>query len=344
MTQPPPVEAADFDYHLPAENIAQAPAADRSASRLLVDLAGQPIEHRTTAAVAELVEPGDVLVINDTKVIPARVRFRRPTGGAAELLLLEPDGDPGNWQALVRPSKKLVEGLAVDLGNDLVATFGSHLGDGRRIVHLSIGGEPALVEQVHGALDGVGELPLPPYITDPVADESRYQTVYATHAGSSAAPTAGLHLTPEILAAIEAKGATVARVQLVVGLDTFRPLSEGSLDDHQMHTERYVVPAQTWEQVQAADRVVAVGTTVVRALESAAASGELAGRTDLFIRSPYDFAVVDRLLTNFHLPKSTLLVLLEAFIGPRWRELYELAIGDGYRMLSFGDAMFVSRH
>ena len=174
-------------------------------------------------------------------------------------------------------------------------------------------------------------------------DEARYQTVFAREHGSVAAPTAGLHLTPEVLARCEANGARIARVELVVGLDTFRPIAVDDLAEHRMHTERYVVPPETWAAVQAAERVVAIGTTSVRALESAAARGELGGRTDLFIRRPYEWAVVDVLLTNFHLPRSSLLVLIDAFVGPRWRDLYATAIDAGYRMLSFGDAMLIAR-
>ncbi|MEE9415074.1 MAG: S-adenosylmethionine:tRNA ribosyltransferase-isomerase, partial [Acidimicrobiales bacterium] len=214
---------------------------------------------------------------------------------------------------------------------------GERIAGGRRIVELRTSGS------VEAALAANGELPLPPYITAPVPDFGRYQTVYATHPGSVAAPTAGLHLTEHTIAAMNDAGASIARVQLRVGLDTFRPLGEGPLDHHVMHTEIYAVPEQTWELIGQAERVVAVGTTVVRALESVVATGELSGRTNLFIRSPYEFGVVDALLTNFHMPRSTLLVMIDAFIGPRWRELYQIAIDEGYRMLSFGDGMFLTR-
>lgn len=333
--------ASDYDYLLPTENIAQHPAADRSSSRLLVDVGTQPdgtplVEHRTTADLAELVGEGDVVVINDTKVIPARLRLRRSTGGKAEVLLLEPQGD-GRWQALVRPSKKLPPGSRLEVAPGFAVIIEDILDNGKRLVSLETTGS------IEEALEASGELPLPPYITESVKDLARYQTVYATHPGSVAAPTAGLHLTDATIAAMKARGAQIERVQLTVGLDTFRPLNDGSLDDHHMHTEAYRVPAETWSATQDARRVVAVGTTVVRALESAAARGELDGRSDLFIRPPYEFQVVDALLTNFHLPKSTLLVMIEAFIGPKWRDLYQLAIDDGYRMLSFGDGMFLTR-
>lgn len=333
--------ASDFDYVLPSENIAQHPAEDRSSSRLLVDSGvasdGSPaVEHRTMVDLPELVGEGDVVVVNDTKVIPARLKLKRSTGGAAEVLLLEPQAD-GRWQALVRPSKKLPPGSRLEVAPGFTVIIEDILDGGKRLVSLETTGS------IEAALEASGELPLPPYITETVRDIARYQTVYATHAGSVAAPTAGLHLTDSAIARMEERGAQVRRVQLTVGLDTFRPLSDGSLDDHHMHTEAYRVPEDTWHAVRDAQRVVAVGTTVVRALESAAARDELEGRTDLFIRAPYEFQVVDALLTNFHLPKSTLLVMIDAFIGPRWSELYELAIGEGYRMLSFGDGMFLER-
>lgn len=192
-------------------------------------------------------------------------------------------------------------------------------------------------------LSRAGQVPLPPYITTMLADPERYQTVYAARPTSVAAPTAGLHLTPEVLARCRERGATVVTVELSVGLGTFRPITAARLADHRMHAERYSVPEATWAACQAAERVVAVGTTVVRALESAAARGELQGSTELFITPGYRFAVVDALLTNFHLPGSSLLVLLESFMGPRWRELYRQALADGYRFLSFGDAMFCER-
>lgn len=333
--------ASDFDYRLPAENIAQHPAEHRPDSRLLVDCGlsasgSSEVEHRTMADLPSLVGAGDVVVINDTKVIPARLRLRRETGGAAEVLLLEPRGD-GSWEALVRPSKKLPPGTQLDVAPGFAVRIDDVLDGGKRLVTLET------ADSIEAALEASGELPLPPYITETVRDMARYQTVYATHPGSVAAPTAGLHLTTSGIEAMKARGAKVCRVQLTVGLDTFRPLNDGSLDDHEMHTEAYRVPADTWEAIAGATRVVAVGTTVVRALESAAARGELEGRTDLFIRPPFAFQVVDALLTNFHLPKSTLLVMIEAFIGPRWRELYALAIDDGYAMLSFGDGMFLTR-
>jgi S-adenosylmethionine:tRNA ribosyltransferase-isomerase len=198
-------------------------------------------------------------------------------------------------------------------------------------------------EGIDAALARHGEIPLPPYLDRPLADPERYQTVFARVPGSAAAPTAGLHLTESLLARCRDAGAAVVGIDLRIGLDTFRPIGADAVEDHVMHTEQYAVPGATWEACQAAGRVIAVGTTVVRALESAARTGALSGRTDLFIHGDYDFQVVDVLLTNFHQPRSSLLVLLAAFAGPRWRDLYELALADGYRFLSLGDAMIVNR-
>jgi len=241
-------------------------------------------------------------------------------------LLLEPVGS-ARWEALVRPGARVRPGttLVAEDGTPVVEV-GDRASDGRRQVTL-------LTDPF-----GYGSVPLPPYITAPLADPDRYQTVYAARPGSVAAPTAGLHLTDDIL-----RRCRTATVELVVGLDTFRPITAERVEDHVMHSERYSVPEETMAACAAAERVVAVGTTTVRALESAAATGELEGRTSLFIRGDYDFRVVDALLTNFHLPRSSLLVLLDAFVGPWWRDLYETALAEDYRFLSFGDAMLVGR-
>jgi len=334
----------EFDYLLPPERIAAQPLAARDASRLLVDH-GDRVEHRLTADLADHVRAGDVIVMNDTKVLPSRVRFRRATGGSAEVLLLEPRDDFGEgrsgplrrateWEALVRPSRKLAPGTRVDVGDDLAFVFGDDLGDGRRIVTVES-------SDLARALDTHGEMPLPPYLPGPIADPARYQTVYASRPASAAAPTAGLHLTQAILDACEARGARLARVELVVGLDTFRPITVDDLSQHLMHSEYYRVPEATMRACTSAERVIAIGTTSVRALESAATRGELEGRTDLFIRRGYEFKIVDAMMTNFHLPCSTLLVMIDAFVGPRWRELYEVALREQYRFLSFGDAMLL---
>ena len=326
--------AAQFDYNLPNRAIAQQPVEPRSAARLLVDL-GQGIAHRTVADLPDLLEPGDVLVVNETKVLPARLRLTKRTGGAAEVFLLEQvdPADLSRWTALVRPGRRIPAGTTLFDGETPVALVETGPGEPERLVRLL---DPA---EAHGSV------PLPPYIHEPLADPDRYQTVYARIPGSVAAPTAGLHLTDDLLARIRDKGVEVRTVDLKVGLGTFRPLTGDTLDDHVMHEERYEVPAATLDACRTATgRVVAVGTTSTRALESAARTGALEGRTDLFIRPGFDFRVVDVLLTNFHQPRSTLLVLLSAFAGDeRWRRLYAQALAEGYRFLSFGDAMLVSR-
>ena len=325
---------ADFEYDLPASAIAQRPAEPRDAARLLVDRGpGRPAGHRTVADLPDLLEPGDLLVVNDTRVLPARLRLRKPTGGEVEVLLLEEAG--GGWDALVRPSRRVADGTRLVAGPDLTVEVGEQLDGGRRRVRLETDDELA-------ALDRHGCVPLPPYLTAGLADPERYQTVYADRPASVAAPTAGLHLTPELLERCRARGIDVATVELVVGLDTFRPVTADRAEDHAIHTERYRVAPAVLERCAAAGRVVAVGTTTVRALESAA-RGEPEGRTSLFIHGRFEFRTVDVLLTNFHLSRSSLLLLVDAFVGPRWRTLYEVALTEGYRFLSFGDAMLLTR-
>jgi len=361
------VDTAAFDYELPSELIAQHPLEPRDAARLLVDRGpDRTPEHRGVRDLPDLLEPGDLLVVNDTRVLPARLHLRKETGGAVEVLLLERAGDDvvQGWHALVRPSRKVAPGSVLapaDDGTD--RRFGVEVlddfGEGRRRVRL-IALDPARgpgawvatggIEERHEleAIDAMGEMPLPPYITAPLDEQERYQTIYASRPASAAAPTAGLHFTADLLERVERRGVAVVSVELVVGLDTFRPIATERIDEHQMHSEAYRVSEQTWSAIErtkaGGGNVVAVGTTVVRALESAAARRELAGRTDLFIRGDFPFQVVDRLLTNFHLPKSSLLVLIDAFVGPRWRTLYADAVAERYRFLSFGDAMMVTRH
>jgi S-adenosylmethionine:tRNA ribosyltransferase-isomerase len=331
-----------FAYDLPPAAVAQVPAEPRSAARLLVDRGpGRPPAHATVADLPGLVGDGDLLVVNDTRVLPARLLLRKATGGQAEVLLLEPRPD-GTWEALVRPGRRLPPGTVLRpepaAGDDGFAVeVGEEVEDGRRVVTLLL---PAGVAEA-AALARHGAVPLPPYVTAPLADPERYQTVYAAHPGSVAAPTAGLHLTPEVLDACRERGAAVATVDLAVGIGTFRPVAVDDPADHRMHAERYRVPAATMAACGAAMRVVAVGTTTVRALEAAAATGCLEGRTDLFVRRGFPFRVVDALLTNFHLPRSSLLLLVDAFVGDRWRDLYAAALAGGYRFLSFGDAMFL---
>jgi S-adenosylmethionine:tRNA ribosyltransferase-isomerase len=361
-----------YEYGLPEEAIAQRPVEPRSAARMLVDaaVAGRPgVDHATVADLPRYLQSGDVLVVNQTRVLAARLALVKQTGGAAEVLLLEPAqldllpagaapdgaskdavalsgapgaGAPAIWEALVRPGRRLPPGTQLweASGSDPVVEVGDPIAgreDGLRWVRLL---DPSVV-------DRSGSMPLPPYIHTPLDDPDRYQTVYWAPsdpgAQSTAAPTAGLHLTPAVLDACRAAGATIATVDLAIGLDTFRPVTAPTPQQHVIHTERYAVPAATMQACREASRVVAVGTTTVRALESAAATGRLAGRTDLFIHGAYSFRVVDVLLTNFHMPRSTLLLLVEAFCGAEWRDLYAIALDQGYRFLSFGDAMLVAR-
>jgi S-adenosylmethionine:tRNA ribosyltransferase-isomerase len=312
------MRTSELDYDLPPELIAQHPCKRRDESRLLVyERASGAVRHRHFRDLPEELLDGSIVVVNDTRVVPARLRVRRESGGEAEVLLLEPVED-GVWEALARPTRRLRAGARLGPVELL-----EHLGAGRWLVRLE--GEPA------------GEAPLPPYITEPLADPGRYQTVYADEAGSAAAPTAGLHLTPELLARLD-----IERVTLHVGLDTFRPVTAEELADHEIHSERYHVEPAAWERIRAAERVVAVGTTTVRVLESLARGAPLAGRTELFVTPGFEFRRVDALVTNFHLPRSTLLALVMAFAGvEETRRLYALAIEEGYRFYSFGDAMLL---
>ena len=330
------MDTAAIDYELPASAIAQTPAQPRDAARLLVDRgSGQPPDDKRVADLASLVGPGDLLVVNETSVLRARLQLRKRTGAAVEVLLLEPLDGHRTWRALVRPGRRVKPGTVL-LADDqaLVEVAGEAGGRGERLVTLLVEIDEVLRH---------GSVPLPPYIHKPLADPDRYQTVYATRPGSVAAPTAGLHLTRELLDDCRAAGAELATVDLSVGVDTFRPVDEATLEDHVIHSERYSVPADTIDACARAQRVIAVGTTVVRTLESVAAGRPLVGRTDLFITPGHEFRLVDVLLTNFHLPRSTLLALIAAFVGPRWRDLYETALERGYRFLSFGDAMLLER-
>jgi S-adenosylmethionine:tRNA ribosyltransferase-isomerase len=328
-----------FDYELPERAVAQTPAEPRDSARMLVAL-DDVVQHRRVRDLPDLLEAGDALVVNDTKVLPARLRLRKQTGGVAEVLLLEPLGG-GTWSALVRPGRRLAPGTTLVSDREehagIAIEIGRRLAEGRREVHIH-----AEHDDPESAIEKLGEVPLPPYIRTPLADAGRYQTVYASRPASVAAPTAGLHLTHEVLDRCRARGVEVVRVELAVGLDTFRPVTALRPEDHRVHTERYRVTPEAMAACAAARRVVAVGTTTVRALESAAA-GELEGRTSLFIHGRYEFRLVDVLLTNFHLPRSSLLLLLDAFAGDRWRALYDTALAEGYRFLSFGDCMLVSR-
>ena len=312
------MDTAALEYELPPELIAQRPAERRDESRLLVyERPTGEVRHRRFSELPEELS-GELVVVNETRVIPARLRLRRAGGGEAEVLLLERVGPDGVWEGLARPSRRLKAGQR--LGPvELIEP----LGEGRWLLRLE--GAPG------------GEMPLPPYITEQLDDPERYQTVYARAEGSAAAPTAGLHFTRELLDRLD-----VARVTLHVGLDTFRPVESETLGDHRIHSERYEVAAAEWERIRAADRVLAVGTTTVRVLETLARTTLLRGRTDLFITPGFEFQRVDALLTNFHLPRSTLLALVMAFAGiEETRRLYELAIEERYRFYSFGDAMLI---
>lgn len=342
--------SADLNYHLPEAAIAQSPAEPRDSARLLVDRGpGSAPAHQTVADLADLLDPGDVLVVNDTRVLPARLRMAKATGGAVEVLLLERIS-PGVWEALVRPGRRVPPGTHLTPAAPgpgvpaFTVTVEEVLGDdGRRRVTMEGDAGDDL-----DVVTTAGEVPLPPYITRPLTDPNRYQTVFAAEARSVAAPTAGLHLTLDLLGRCRERGVTVAKVDLAVGLGTFRPITTEMVEDHPMHVEHYRIPPATRELLAprlggngTGRSVVAVGTTTVRALESWAASGHLEGATDLFIRTGHRFALVDRLLTNFHVPRSSLLAMVEAFVGPRWRDLYTSALDEGYRFLSFGDAMLL---
>lgn len=334
------MQIADFDYLLPDDRIAQTPIEPRDSAKLLVDRGTAKPEHRHVHDLPELLRAGDLLVLNETRVIPARLRLRRETGGLAEVLLLEPwDAARRTWEALVRPGGKLRVGEVLLAVDEPLVRVGERTPAGDTFwVELIGDDDPVML------LGRFGEMPLPPYIATRLDDPDRYQTVYAEEPASAAAPTAGLHFTTELFEHLHTVGVATARVDLVVGLDTFQPISTEDPGEHPMHTERYRVPAETLDACRSAERVVAVGTTAVRALESAAATGRPAGRTDLFIHRGFDWQVVDLLMTNFHLPRTTLLMMVDAFIGPRWRSLYGTALASDYRFLSFGDAMLLDRH
>jgi S-adenosylmethionine:tRNA ribosyltransferase-isomerase len=326
------IETAAFHYDLPEEAIAQHAVEPRHAARLLVD--GDPPRHHAVADLPDLLEPGDLVVVNDTRVLNARLRLRRATGAAVEALLLDEVGDR-TWEALLRPSRRIHtnETLLGPPDLDVVAS----LGEGRW--HVRFGGDVPVTD----LLAAHGEVPLPPYLTGPLADPERYQTVYARRPASAAAPTAGLHLTTDVFARLAERGIDVAPLELVVGLGTFRPITAARVDEHVMHAERYRIPPETVAAVERAPRVVAIGTTTVRALESWEATGVTEGCTSIYLHRASPPKLVDRLLTNFHVPASSLLVLIDAFVGDRWRELYRTALSEGYRFLSLGDAMLIRR-
>lgn len=341
------MNTADFDFHLPEELIAQTPLEKRDASRLLiVDRSSGEFSDQHFDSIIDQLQPGDALVMNNTRVLPARLYGEKPgTGGHVELLLLKnTEGD--QWEVLAKPAKRLKVGAQVSFGDGrLTATVVEELEHGGRIVRFDYQG--IFLE----VLESLGEMPLPPYIHEKLADRERYQTVYAKENGSAAAPTAGLHFTKELLAQIEAKGVKLVYLTLHVGLGTFRPVSVDNLDYHEMHSEFYTLSeeaAATLREVKAnGHRVIAVGTTSIRTLETIGNKfqGDIqadSGWTNIFIKPGYQWQIVDAFSTNFHLPKSTLVMLVSAFAG---RELtlkaYEHAIAERYRFFSFGDAMFI---
>lgn len=334
------MKVSDFYYELPESSIAQEAIEPRHSSRLLDSR--DMVDHRFLDLPA-LLEPGDLVIANETRVRAARVKgVRRGTGGGVEFLFLGALAD-GTWETLARPARRLRSGVVVEVG-EIEVTVVDNRGEG--LVIVEVGSSDA--EQV---IAGAGSVPLPPYFVGRLADSERYQTVFANTAGSAAAPTAGLHFTGDVLAGLEARGVEFTTVDLHVSLDTFRPMSVEQIENHVMHREWCTVSAGTADAVARArrrgGRVVAVGTTVVRTLESFAdGSGGVtpgAGDTDIFLRPGSVISVVDLLVTNFHLPGSTLLVLLEAFMGPEWRQVYATALDRGYRFLSFGDAMLCQR-
>lgn len=334
-----------FDYPLPPERIAQHPVEPRDAARLLVlDRATGAVAHRRFTDLPEYLRPGDLLVFNDTRVLPARLSGHKATGGAVEVLLLRHLG-PGRWEALVKPGRRVPVGTEIRLGGgELHAVVTARAEDGSRELQLEHPAGPGAADL---ALMRLGMVPLPPYITAELEDPERYQTIYARDPGSAAAPTAGLHFTPRVFQAIEERGARRAFVTLNVGLATFRPVRTEEIEQHEMHVERYAIPEATAEAIARCEgRVIAVGTTTVRCLESAAFGRRQVrpgpAETRLYITPGYRFQVVDALVTNFHMPRSSLLIMVSALAGrERIMRAYEEALREGYRFLSFGDAMLI---
>lgn len=335
---------SDFYYNLPEELIAQTPIEPRDHSRMLVyDRATGEIEHKHFYDIIDYLNEGDVLVINDTKVLPARIYGIKEGTGAKIEFLLHKRICLDEWEVLVKPAKKATIGAVVRFSDELAATVTGYIGEGLRTVKFSYDG---VFEDI---LSRVGEMPLPHYIHERLNDGTRYQTVYARESGSSAAPTAGLHFTPELLQKIKDKGVEIVKVLLHVGLGTFRPVKAENILDHKMHSEYYCVTPEAAAAVNKAKaehrRVIAVGTTSVRTLESAWHDGKLnaeSGETSIFIYPPYEFKAVDALITNFHLPESTLIMLVSAFIGrENALKMYECAVENKYRFFSFGDATFL---
>ena len=338
----------DFYYDLPQELIAQDPLSDRSSSRLMVlDKKTGEIQHKIFKDVIDYLNPGDCLVINDTKVIPARLIGEKVgTGAAIEVLLLTRKQDlKDTWEVLVKPGKKAKIGTQISFGGGkLIGEIVDIVEEGNRMIQFTYDG---IFEEI---LDELGQMPLPPYITHQLQDKDRYNTVYAVHSGSAAAPTAGLHFTPELLEEIRAKGVEIAPVTLHVGLGTFRPVKVDDVEHHHMHSEFYMITEESAQKInhakEAGHRVICVGTTSCRTIESAADENgrlkECSGWTEIFIYPGYQFKILDALITNFHLPESTLIMLVSALAGKEHvMAAYEEAVKERYRFFSFGDAMFI---
>lgn len=336
---------SDFYYDLPEELIAQTPVEPRDSSRLMVvDRVSGGITHDRFYNICDYLKKGDLLVMNDSRVFPARIYgVKRETGVPAEFLLLK-RRSLTDWETLVRPGRRLKPGVTVDFPEGLSAEILETVNDGNRLVRFSFEGD------FFDILDRIGQMPLPPYITEKLADNDRYNTVYCRETGSAAAPTAGLHFTERLFEELGKKGVDTAYVTLHVGLGTFRPVKEDNILDHKMHVEHFSVPAETAEKIKACKRrggrVIAVGTTSCRTLESAAQRGEIAPLSDntgIFIYPGYEFKCIDGLITNFHLPESTLIMLVSAFLGrEKTLSAYRAAIDERYRFFSFGDAMFIA--
>ena len=334
----------DFDYYLPEELIAQVPIKDRDQSRLLVlDRINKTMEDKVFKDIVDYLEPGDCLVRNNTKVLPARLYGEKDTGAKVEFLLLKNiEGDI--WEVMVRPGNKLKQGAKVTFGNGILkAEILESTEDGTRLAKFEYNG---IFNEI---LDEIGLMPLPPYIHESLKDNDRYQTVYAKYQGSAAAPTAGLHFTDELFNKLKDKGVEVANVTLHVGIGTFRPVKSENIEDHIMHSEEYTIPKETADIINSAKeqnrRIVAVGTTSIRALESSVENGKLVARkssTNIFIYGDYNFKIVDAVITNFHLPKSTLVMLVSSFMGKdNLFNAYKVAVENQYRFFSFGDSMYI---
>ena len=328
------MRTSGLDYELPEDLIAQSPADPRDASRLMVvDVRRGTVSHHTFRDMPRFLLPGDALILNETKVLPARLEAKKPTGGEVELLFLRDLGpNRGAWEVLARPSRRLKAGLELLAGTDRLEIVES-LGDGHWAVS---------APDVWGLLERSGRMPLPPYIRPTPASEGRYQTVYARNEGSAAAPTAGLHFTERVLEGAERAGARIGRITLHIGVGTFMPVRTERLEEYRMHAEHYSVPPEAARIVEDASRVVAAGTTVARTLETWAMTGEAEGESELFVYPGYRWRSVDTLLTNFHLPRSTLLAMVMSFGGEDLiREAYMTAVRERYRFYSFGDAMLL---